>query len=178
MDLNLNRSLFLRINPRLVRYSLVTKSSNEVLLVEGPGYPYCGISPPASLHDKGVHTYKPVRQRMSFLCIQDPTSVNQVFGIVFLTARVCRYLRPALSWVRGQIEQDLHVLQELEFNMDGVVHDLRETEPKTRCNGVAHPTLTSTALPNTHPESEIRERQDGFSRETTLREADVSIHLL
>ncbi len=72
----------------------------------------------------------------------------------------------------------IHVLQELEFNMDGVVHDLRETEPKTRCNGVAHPTLTSTALPNTHPESEIRERQDGFSRETTLWEADVSIHLL
>ncbi|PBK90855.1 hypothetical protein ARMGADRAFT_1082580 [Armillaria gallica] len=87
-------------------------------------------------------------------------------------AHICRYLLPALSWVRGQIEQDLHVLQELESDMDGIVHDLRETEPKTRCNCAAHPTLTSTALPNTHPESEMRERQDGFSRETTLREAD------
>ncbi|SJL10596.1 uncharacterized protein ARMOST_13984 [Armillaria ostoyae] len=86
--------------------------------------------------------------------------------------RICRYLRPALSWVRGRIERDLHVLQEIEFNMDDYAQNLRETEPKTQCNGAAYPTSTSTALPNAHPESEIRERQDGFSRETTVREAD------
>lgn len=117
-----------------------------------------------------------VRKRISVRCLQDPTSVKQVFGTVLLMVRICRYLRPALSWVRGRIERDLHDLQEIEFNMDDYAQNLRETEPKTQCNGAAYPTSTSTALPNVHPESEIRERQDGFSRKTTVREADVSIH--